>query len=107
MATQLLDRRPMTPRQLEVWRFMHQYQTQNGMPPCLRKIGKHIGSTSSNWPHQVVLQLYRKGMVTRCPRGPVYVYVAAVTATPHPDSDPPPAKEKAHGKKASLRAKTR
>ncbi len=59
--------RPLSPRQLELLRFIDAYVEENRYPPSIREIADARGVTSTNGVAQALDLLQRKGLVWRAP----------------------------------------
>ena len=59
--------RPITGRQLEVLRFIHEFREAKGYAPSLRDIGARFAIRSTNGVNDHLRALERKGYVTRDP----------------------------------------
>lgn len=57
--------RPLTSRQQMVLAFITEYLHDNGSPPTLREIGKHMGIRSTNGVNDHLRALERKGYLVR------------------------------------------
>lgn len=56
-----------TEGQKRVLAFIHTFQRDNGMPPTLREICKHLGASSSNAAATFIDGLIKKGLLRRRP----------------------------------------
>lgn len=59
--------RPPTDRQKRVLQFVLSFQGDNGMPPTLREIAKHMGVVSTNAANDYVRALVKRGLLRRRP----------------------------------------
>jgi repressor LexA len=59
--------RPPTDKQKSVLQFIRSYQADNGMPPTLREIAKHMGVVSTNAANDYIRALVKRGLLRRRP----------------------------------------
>lgn len=66
MATITKSVRPLTQRQLEIWRFMLRYQERHhGMPPMMKTIADACGIGTATGVQGHIKRLTRKGKAAR------------------------------------------
>lgn len=58
---------PPTDAQKRVLGFIRSFQSDNGMPPTLREICRHMGATSTNAAAAHIAALIEKGLLRRRP----------------------------------------
>lgn len=52
-------------KQIQVLRFIHEYQSKNGFPPTIREIGEHVGLSSSSTIHGHIERLIKNGYLLK------------------------------------------
>ncbi|MBS9338270.1 transcriptional repressor LexA [Fructobacillus sp. M2-14] len=52
-------------KQIQVLRFIHEYQSKNGFPPTIREIGEHVGLSSSSTIHGHIERLIKNGYLVK------------------------------------------
>ncbi len=55
----------LTERQRLVWHFINDHIRENGFPPTIREIGRHLGIKSTNGVNDHLMALQKKGFLTR------------------------------------------
>lgn len=52
-------------KQIQVLRFIHEYQEKNGFPPTIREIGEAVGLSSSSTIHGHIARLIKNGYLEK------------------------------------------
>lgn len=67
-SSPVLSPKPLTPRLVQVLRFIDEFLRQNSFAPSLPEISAGIGVTSHATAYQHVVELERRGLIVRNPK---------------------------------------
>ncbi len=62
-----VEARPLSPRQLQLYKYIRRYIERRGVAPTLAEMATHLNVTSSGTVHEYLSALEWKGVIERIP----------------------------------------